>query len=522
MTFKEYLSNLESVLTELYSNEYDDDEWQEELAGYAHAKQTRLQSDPISFGFVVIMDISGASPTSLSGDVISYLQRAGETNSLHYPGSMRRLVAVQAPFWLGAAWGAIKGVLPASVTTDMFSGKQTMAGGLKQYIDENQIPAEYGGKSKFKLGEHPFEVGLRKLVQRQGEDVAAHDNDDVFDKFPMNPLHGVSTWNSSLMAEKEPPSHHSLSPYFEKENASKNMSSSIATSGKHTTTREWDDLETDYVLIVATTLHILLHSVIGSIELALPLCVIYPTLYGGMGFEARRNGYIVFASCAMISLTMKRTKFSRVAWDIAEKSPLRGFRIGIGAMGFFLLCISLISSDSAFGFLCLVAYFALVYFSGAVGTVSVEYLRCVALRSFKTGNDTLPILFVWMQGTESTIASGLGKMVGYFSVASIFRWSTRQQRPFPLGASFHLCLAACLCWILYIVSFSLRTVSVSATHTSSQGPNNKRRKKKSQFAQAMLGWLTFVKELFMVAYSDILFLVDTTVSRRGGAPSKMG
>ena len=70
----EYLSNLESILTELHENDEmeegrssDNDDWQDELAGYAHNKQTRLQNDPVTFGFCVIMDVRGASPTSLSG-----------------------------------------------------------------------------------------------------------------------------------------------------------------------------------------------------------------------------------------------------------------------------------------------------------------------------------------------------------------------------------------------------------------------------------------------------------------------
>ena len=68
----------------------------------------------------------------------------GDINTLHYPGSMRQAVAVQAPFWIGVAWKAIKGVMPASVTVDLLSNAQTMEGGLKQYIDEDQIPVEYG------------------------------------------------------------------------------------------------------------------------------------------------------------------------------------------------------------------------------------------------------------------------------------------------------------------------------------------------------------------------------------------
>jgi len=515
----EYLSNLEGVLMDLHSraNDNDDDAWQDELAAFAHAKQNRLENDSVQFGFVVVMDISGVSPTILSGDVLTYLQQAGETNSLHYPWSMRRVVAVNAHFLLGAAWGAIKGVMPASVTADLLSSKQTRDGALKQYIDEDQIPVEYGGKSKYPLGKHPFELGLKKLVLRQETDVADFGDESVDDfassESYSTPLRGSQSRQSSLLEESEGSSDFSTGSYNVRlDNDYDSISDSTAIRGRNTT-REWDDLDTDYVLIMATILHFLLYTVIGSIELALPLCIVSPTSFGGMGYEARRNGFLAFATCAIIALVMKRTNFSRLSWSIAEVSPLRGFRIGVGALGFFLVCVSLISTDSIFGFLCLVLYFALVYFAGATGAVSVECLHCIALGSFKAGSDTLPILFSWMKGNNSTEKSkSIGRLIGYISASSIFRWSMRQHRPFPLGASFHLTLSAMMCWVLYVVSFSLRTVSMPSSPYT--GSHSTRRRKKSQFVQAITGWFIFVKEAFMVAFSDVVFLADT-FSQRG-------
>ncbi|KAL7471621.1 hypothetical protein ACHAXS_011931 [Conticribra weissflogii] len=510
--------------SDVYSRENDnnDDAWQDELATFVHAKQNRLEKDSVPFGFVVVMDISGVSPSILSGDVLTYLQQAGETNSLHYPGSMRRVVAVNAHFLLGAAWGVIKGVMPASVTADLLSSKQTMDGGLKQYIDEDQIPVEYGGKSKYPLGEHPFELGLMKLVLHQEADVADF-GDEPIDDFVSSesystPLRGSQSRQSSHLDESESSSHFSPGSYdVHLDNDYDSISDSKANRGRNTTW-EWDDLDTDYVLIVATILHFLLHAIIGSIELALPLCIISPTSFGGMGYEARRNGFLAFATCSIIALSIRKTDFSRLSWSIAEISPLRGFRIGVGALGFFLVCVSLISTDSIFGFLCLVLYFALVYFAGATGVVSVECLRCIALGSFKGGNVTLPIVFTWMKGNNSTVTSGsTGRLIGYISASSVFRWSVRQHRPFPLGASFQLCLSAMMCWVLYIVSFSLRTVSIPPSPYT--GSNSARRRKKSQFVQAVTGWFIFVKEAFMVAFSDVLFLADT-LSKRGGISSK--
>lgn len=311
----EYLSNLESVLTEIHSelNDACGDSWQEELAAYAHSKQQRLQFDKVSFGFVVVMDISGASPSLLSGDVMAYLSRAGEINSLHYPGSMRRAIAVQAPRWLGAAWGAIKNVMPASVTVDLISAAKTMEG-LKEYIDEDQIPVEYGGKSKFKLGEHPFECGLRKLVETQpagdiDEDEYSEPETDAYFPIDVKAIHS-----------------HDDPGAQRRDNQHVRFKQDISREETQTHVIEWDDLDDDYVLIVATILFILVHMLTGSIELVLPLLLVIPAKQG-VGFEARKVGMTIFATCMLVLWLLKRTRLSSRITSITEKSPLSAFRI---------------------------------------------------------------------------------------------------------------------------------------------------------------------------------------------------
>jgi len=492
----EYLSNLESILTELHSNDPDndgdDDEWQDELAAYAHAKQSRLQSDSVSFGFCVVMDISGANPTSLSGDVVTYLKRAGEINSLHYPGSMRRAIAVQAPFWIGVAWRGIKGAMPASVTVDLLSGAQIMEGGLKQYIDESSIPLEYGGKSKFKLGEHPFELGLKKLVERQGELV-----DGLGSGYEEKSLE-IPGADSPLYDST--PVYFSPSPPLEWD-VKLEQDSPTSFAEESTMSREWDGLAHENILMVAEILHFFVNVVVGSLELALPYWIISPPIYGGMGYEPRRNGMAVFASCFIISWATKRSRVSQLTRSTIEKSPLRGFRIGIGTICFVLLCASLIPttsdpSKSTIGLACFSAYLSFIFFGGIFAIQSLEHLRGVVRSSREEGNAG------WMQNSKSTSAmSAIGRAVGYICVAPIYRWSIQKELSFPLNASFFMCLLACICWLLYIVSFSLHTAAPSP-------PNSHTKRKESQFMSAMVGWFSFAKEVLLVAFGDVTFLVN--------------
>lgn len=488
----EYLSNLESVLTELHSelNATCGDEWQEELAAYAHSKQQRLQNDKVCFGFVVVMDISGASPSLLSGDVMTYLSRAGEINSLHYPGSMRRAIAVQCPFWLGAAWGAIKGVMPASVTVDLLSTAKTMEGGLKEYIDEDQIPVEYGGKSKFKLGEHPFETGLRKLVETQPSEDIEDDEYSVPEVDAFRP-------------EEPETSHFNDYPIVQPRNQQhvqfKEDIPPAEIPQKHAI--EWDDLDDDFVLIVATILFILAHMLIGATELALPLLLIIPPKQG-IGFESRQVGMTLFATCVAVLWLLRRTRISSRITSITEKSPLSAFRIGLGSSALFWLCISFVLSATApntskLGVLFLIFYLTLLFFSSTLGIASVSYLRKISIAAFKAGDCTLPKWCSWVERESNTYqVTFSARVIGVLLAAPVIRWYIAV----PISGLCFIVLA-CVSAFLYVVSFALHSVTPPPLPATTR-----RRRKVSQFVTAMKGLWFFIKDLVLVAVGDTKFL----------------
>ncbi len=113
-----------------------------------------------NWGFVVVMDMRGAGVTMLSSDVLSYLKQAGKINSLHYPLSMKRSLLVHAGSLVAGVWSGVKKVLPESVHVEVFKSPTS----LFNYIDEDQIPPEYGGTSPIALGEHPDELALCSLL----------------------------------------------------------------------------------------------------------------------------------------------------------------------------------------------------------------------------------------------------------------------------------------------------------------------------------------------------------------------
>lgn len=118
-------------------------------------------SERDDWGFVVVMDMRGAGISMLSGDVLSYLKQAGNINSAHYPLTMKRSFLVHAGSMVAGVWSGVRKVLPESVHVEVFKSPIS----LFDYIDEDQIPPEYGGTSPIELGQHPDELALCSLLQ---------------------------------------------------------------------------------------------------------------------------------------------------------------------------------------------------------------------------------------------------------------------------------------------------------------------------------------------------------------------
>ncbi|KAL7454014.1 hypothetical protein ACHAWC_005644 [Mediolabrus comicus] len=425
----EYLSNIESVMTEVNANEVNNHDWQEALAGYAHAKQMRLQNgDTVHYGFVVVMDIAGATPAALTGDVMSYLKQAGDINSAHYPGSMRRAICCKAPFWLGSMWQVLKGILPASVKADLLSGTQTMNGGLKQYIDEEQIPVEYGGTSPFKLGEHPFEIGLRKLVERQPDEVGDTASSSSYEAPPSmmsyskSPVTSLQEDNPSRLSNRQKTRQRHQDNNVASSRQIKSNSPTTSSERKHPLSQGWDGLGASYILVVASLLQISSYAIIGSVELAMPLWAISPD---GMGYEPRKTGMGCFGTCFIILQALKRMKPYLSSQSI-HKNPLRSVRIGILTACLALACVNLLPltsnpDKSVLGLCCLAALGACIYLGLVLGVMSVGHLRTIAINSLQGCSETLPSGLAFMQSHKSSpTLAFLGRVVGYICFLAIF------------------------------------------------------------------------------------------------------
>lgn len=313
-----------------------------------------------SWGTLVVMDVKGASLTHLSGDVLKYLKQAGEINSAHYPNNMKRAFLVNSPFWLAGAWSGIKSILPESVQVEILSEKGTLAK-LNEYIDLDQIPPEYGGSSPYMLGEHPFEIELRSIVEsvkdNDGKEKYVIDSQqqdkvqrpmDIYTPITDRALNNPNSTDSGcdfLEARFSPPMNPERPRYpsidykdrFRDRTYEPMMI--IESNGLDVPRDRRRDEE---VFFIVSGIHVLFSFVQGAMEMGIPLWMLCPTSIGGLGYSPSKSGVSLFCAATVLLWTLRK-KPSRLVSRIPGKEPLRAFRIGAGSQSALFTLLGLLS-----------------------------------------------------------------------------------------------------------------------------------------------------------------------------------
>ena len=329
-----------------------------------------------SWGFFVVMDVTGASlSTVMSGNVLKYLKLAGDTNTNHYPASMKRCILVNAPFWLSGVFSSMKYIVPESVQVDIHSASSRL-NGLRQFIEDDQIPKEYGGSSTYALGEHPFEVELSRLVDTAN----LQSENETAIEIPSNTPNTLGTvrhrspsptkrsveirWAPDDVTDIETGVADEVDDLFDNPEASKQRRKPLVTGlhGCETSSvpppyiklglkSNHDRFKStifadESVVVIVSIMHGVWCAIQGSLETALPLWLLSPTLIGGLGYEPVRAGVVCFVA-ALVLILMSRTRVSRNVSRIPAYTPLRGYRMGVGAEAFLLALFALVPSASS-------------------------------------------------------------------------------------------------------------------------------------------------------------------------------
>jgi len=452
------------------------------------------------WGFMVVMDISGFSLGILSGDVLRYLQQAGKVNVGHYPNSTTRVLLVNTPFWISSAFGTIKSILPENTQADILSSSNQLEG-MRKFIDDDQIPKEFGGSSQYKLGEHPFEKELQSIVEDGMSNNNNSDEDEEYqmdDKqlstsfdIPEHMHHTVEFQQDSGYHDEELGQTSHLLPqdsdqaYLRPTTEKPEKSYDTVPSPSHHSIslrhgHRWVNAKyyaEEYIFMMISVIHCVCCAVQGSLETILPVWLLSPQVRGGLGYEPRRSAFALFAASVVV-MWLLRSKLARSIACIPSNAPLRGYRIGVGAEAVLLLLLPFIPWISNFDSMVVLTANALIcasmFIASIIGRMSSVKLHSVASSAYieklslrcdtrtKIGQILNMIVDFVEKGGLSYYLGVLGEMTGALFITPILVWSSQKEHSFPLDASFSFYTGAALCTSLYMSSFSFRVAGGTA------------------------------------------------------------
>ena len=120
---------------------------------------------------IYIIDLAGIRMTDFVGECVDFVRQASAFTSAHYPERAGHVFVVNVPGWFKMIWNVVKPMID-EVTLEkihILRGQQEIYEALEQQIAPENIPQEYGGKSRHKLGESPEEELLRDLMKHNND-----------------------------------------------------------------------------------------------------------------------------------------------------------------------------------------------------------------------------------------------------------------------------------------------------------------------------------------------------------------
>lgn len=120
---------------------------------------TVVPNEVTTRGIVLIIDCKGAGIHLLTANVFAFIRRLIHQQTSYYPAMAKQVMLINSPFWVAGVFRTIKPLLPDDLPVEIVSEKNSLET-IRKYVDDDQIPAEYGGSSPYALNEHPFELRL--------------------------------------------------------------------------------------------------------------------------------------------------------------------------------------------------------------------------------------------------------------------------------------------------------------------------------------------------------------------------
>ncbi len=118
------------------------------------------------FECVSILDLEGLAVANLNSRTMDIIKQQAVIDSLCFPETMNKMVIVNAPRFFSASWAIIKTFVDARTAgkVELFSSKSAAEKKLREIIDVDQLPSDYGGTAE------STDILLQKEVAKDSEE----------------------------------------------------------------------------------------------------------------------------------------------------------------------------------------------------------------------------------------------------------------------------------------------------------------------------------------------------------------
>lgn len=101
------------------------------------------------FDCICILDLEGLTMSQLSKRTLAIVKDQSAIDSLCFPETMNKMYIVNGPSFFSATWKLIKSWIDARTASkvEVISSRKTWEAKLREIIDEDQLPSDYGGKA---------------------------------------------------------------------------------------------------------------------------------------------------------------------------------------------------------------------------------------------------------------------------------------------------------------------------------------------------------------------------------------
>jgi len=127
--------------------------WHAMMHDFKERLQGQKKIDPHNFTrfeCTTVLDLDGLSTSAVTKLALRIIQEQSQIDSLCFPETLSRMVIINAPRVFSVTWSLIKGWLdPRTISkVDLISSRSSWEKKLKELVDEDQLPSDYGGKAE--------------------------------------------------------------------------------------------------------------------------------------------------------------------------------------------------------------------------------------------------------------------------------------------------------------------------------------------------------------------------------------